>query len=582
MKQGGKLAACVKTLQKATVRFCGLDAKRGLFFACAALLVAARLGIAALQRVYLTPGGSPLDDGLMLAAAEQIMDGSWLGPYTGLAIAKNMGFALWLAALHALHVPYLVGNAALWAAACLFAVWALRPVFPGRAARLFVLAFLLFCPVSFAQFTMRAYRDSVFPSFCMLLFAGAAGFVLRLPQAGKSGAVLCALAAGAGLGGAWLLREDGAVLLPYAIGVFGLAALFCVLRKDMPKRAAKAFSAAAPFALLAACVLAFSAANNAYYGVFRVNDLTGGSFPEAYGRMAAVSRAESGYTGRTPVTREALDKLMEASPSLRKLEANLISGPAFNGFANSNTGEFLGSFYYSLRLAAQTSGLTPTGEAAEAYWAAVSDEIRMGVAARQLASVRPGSSTVPRWSAELLGPVAAETGKGFLHLLTFQECSPWPPHSEGDSAEVARQAAFLHSKVQTGFAEGTDDVFYNTPQKIVFTVCNVLAWVYRIAIWPLLFLGVLGTGAGLWRGVRKSVSRRRFSFGLLAAVASAGLFLSVLLRLFVAAYMEVAAFHIGTYLMYLSSAAPALLLFCALGAPLVENSLSGPAKEKHS
>ena len=159
-------------------RFLDKQLGRLPFWLLVAGLVLVRLLIAACQRVYLTPEGAPLDDMLMVRAAQSLVEGGWLGGYGAFAIAKHMGFALWLAGLHTLGLPLLVANTALWLAAAGFAAWALRPVFRGNLSRLVLFAFLAFQPFSWAPFTLRAYRDAIFPAFCLVLFAG----VKTVPQ----------------------------------------------------------------------------------------------------------------------------------------------------------------------------------------------------------------------------------------------------------------------------------------------------------------------------------------------------------------------------------------------------------------
>ena len=69
-------------------------------------------------------GGAPLDDELMLRAANHITAGQWLGAYDYLTLSKAMFFPVWLALLHALHLPYLISGAALWCGAALLAAFA--------------------------------------------------------------------------------------------------------------------------------------------------------------------------------------------------------------------------------------------------------------------------------------------------------------------------------------------------------------------------------------------------------------------------------------------------------------------------
>lgn len=60
------------------------------------------------------------------------------GAYDYLTLSKAMFFPVWLALLHALHLPYLISGAALWCGAALTAAFAFSPLWrkntPSRAA----------------------------------------------------------------------------------------------------------------------------------------------------------------------------------------------------------------------------------------------------------------------------------------------------------------------------------------------------------------------------------------------------------------------------------------------------------------
>ena len=87
-----------------------------------------------------------------------------------------MFFAVWLALLNKLHLPYLLGGALLWCAAALLAAFALRPLWrkspagQARALTLLLYALLAFLPSSWASYTLRVYRDNIFPALCLLFF----------------------------------------------------------------------------------------------------------------------------------------------------------------------------------------------------------------------------------------------------------------------------------------------------------------------------------------------------------------------------------------------------------------------------
>ena len=115
----------------------------GWFWLFAAVLTLGRLAAAAFQMGYYTPDLAPLDDTLLYNMAVSITQGSWLGEYGWLTLSKHSFFALWLAALHLLHIPFLVGGQALWAAGCAALACAFAPVLPTRGRRLALYGVLL-------------------------------------------------------------------------------------------------------------------------------------------------------------------------------------------------------------------------------------------------------------------------------------------------------------------------------------------------------------------------------------------------------------------------------------------------------
>ena len=114
------------------------DIKKSVMFTVAVLAVGLKLVLAYSQYATIYPPLAPIDDHLMFTAAKNIVAGNWLGEYGWLTISKHMFFAVWLAVIHILKIPYMVGNMALWAAASLVAVIAVKPVLSKNWQRLFL------------------------------------------------------------------------------------------------------------------------------------------------------------------------------------------------------------------------------------------------------------------------------------------------------------------------------------------------------------------------------------------------------------------------------------------------------------
>ena len=105
-----------------------LQLNKRAFWCGVAVLVLLRCGLTSFQQAYTWVGGAPLDDELMFRAAQTITAGEWLGAYDYLTLSKAMFFPVWLALLHALHLPYLISGAALWCGAALTAAFAFSPM----------------------------------------------------------------------------------------------------------------------------------------------------------------------------------------------------------------------------------------------------------------------------------------------------------------------------------------------------------------------------------------------------------------------------------------------------------------------
>ncbi len=184
-----------------------------------------------------------------------------------------MFFAVWLALLNKLHLPYLLGGGT--AVVCCSAAGgvcsapavAQSPAGQARALTMLLYALLAFLPSSWASYTLRVYRDNIFPALCLLFFAGMAGAALRAVFYTRQQAPIWPwlLAAGVGLACGYLNREDaGLFLLPFAI-----AATLCMLVVLLHRR--RWLCAAAqviPYAVLAAGVGIFCALNQHWYGVW--------------------------------------------------------------------------------------------------------------------------------------------------------------------------------------------------------------------------------------------------------------------------------------------------------------------------
>ena len=543
-----------------------IDLSRRAFWVWVVGLVAVRLALTAFQQAYTWVGGAPLDDELMFRAAQSISAGQWLGGYDYLTLSKSMFFPVWLAFLHALHIPYLLGGVGLWCAAALFAAFAFSPLWEklpagqGRAVTLGLFAALAYLPTSWASYTLRVYRDNIFPALCLLAFAGFSAVALRVLRTDRTPLWPWLLAGGAGLTAGYLNREDaGLFLLPFTVlatlGMLGVA-----VRR---RRWTRALVQLLPYAMLAGGIGIFCALNQAYYGVFTLSDFSGGAFADAMGAMSRV--ATDAEDPMLSVPADARQKLYAAVPELEPLSYWLEEDPQMiNDFRDPQLEDYrAGSFYWAIRRAAQYEGIYDTAAGAEAYWQTVADKVNAACEDGTLPT-RSGrrSGTTQPIRAEYVLPTLKESVRSLGWVLTFQDCAAYETQrSIGTPEDFAQWSGYLHCGLNGAAEAGKDTPYYSPNQKLVFGLFGALRLVWAFALPVCFILAVL-----FWlRALPASVRAARKCFTALVpwTLQTLLLFMAAL-RCGMIAFVEVSSFGIGTSTMYLATVQPLLVLFTAL------------------
>ena len=544
------------------------DMSRRTFWVLVALVVLAKLLMTRFQTVYVWVGGAPLDDELMFRAAQSITAGQWLGAYDWLTLSKHMFFAVWLAVCNLLHLPYLAAGQLLTCGAALACAFTFAPVLRRWKSRFALFALLAFSPAATASFTLRVYRDNIFPGLCMLFFAGLCGYALRCRRPVKQGIGWLVLS-GVGLGLAWLTREDGVWLLPFAAA--GTLILILTALRDkgsLVKKLGRCALLAVPYGLLAAAILVYSAVNYACYGLFAVSDFSSGSFAAAVGAMSRVKAEE--WKPLCSVPTDVRMKLYDAVPQLKQLEYWLEEDEDLqNSFRNPELDDYQsGSFYWALRKAAWNEGVYDSPQKAEEYWQQVADAINALCDSGQLESNGPKrSSTTPPIRMEYVPDVLAEGVRSLLHTLTFRDCAPY--YADQRSLilpeDEAVYEAYLGQQVNSAARAGSDLPYYSPLQKLVFAGMEAIRLVYAVGL-PVLFAAAVVLQ--IRQGFRLLQLRKQKAIQpgqALLWVLLLGLVAMALLRCFMIAFVEVASFNIGTSTMYLSTVHPLLLLYSGAG-----------------
>ncbi|MCL2539676.1 MAG: hypothetical protein FWE66_05000 [Oscillospiraceae bacterium] len=422
-----------------------LSEKQFFFLLSATALV--RLLFTFFQRATLMPEISMLDDFLVYESARSISAGRWLGAYGFMTIGKHMLFSVWLAFLIALGVPFLLAGQAFYTAASATLVLAFTTAVKNRVYQLCFFIILVFNPASYADFTLRAYRDNITVSVAMFVFASVIGFAFRADAVKTAPLWIYGILGGASLGASFLLREDGVWLLPFVIvGIF--VSVLCVIGG---KRSGKIqrLLALSMLGVFAACSIgAYCLMNYVHYGRFIISDMTSKEFYDACGAMTRVIVSEEDFNPIVTLPYSSRKKLYEHCPTFAELEQYIESeyfhrmkkdmGDGFEDISG-------GGYYWAVRNAASLSGHYSDTATAKEFYRKLADEINAACDSGLIEATGPRSAINAPITAARIGPTMKETLNEIVYVLFYRDikCSPDP--SVGSRLAISKMEDYLNT-----------------------------------------------------------------------------------------------------------------------------------------
>lgn len=532
-------------------------------WALALVGVAVKLLLCSFQLIVASPDLTPIDDTVMFNLAQSITAGNWLGEYDWLTLGKHSFYALWLAFLHMLGVNVMVGGQALFAAACLVLLAALRGAVRSNWARLFIFAVTLYTPATWASNMARVYRDNIYPSLVLMALAGLLGAFTRL-HASPARSLGYYAAAGLSLAAAWLCHEDNALLLPFVGCAAAVYLAFLFLSKDVTHKAARCALLLVPLALWGGGIAAWCGMNYKYYGRFIVSDFTSSEFEDAIGALSRACPDDQKRYEVLPLSTRM--KLYEVSPTFAQLKDVLETPEMYNGYGDVETGALnSGGIHWVLRKAAWAAGFYDTAQESQAFWRAVADEVNAACDAGLVPAGKRHSGVFSPIKAEYIAPTIGKFFEEVRVFLLFEQTDPRAELSVATPEQTAAWESYLHCKSTTAAQEGTALAYYPPVSQIAFKLLNLVTWCQRILVWPLMAL----TALWLWRYVPvcvRALRKKRPPDDLAASILLLGFFLTGLLRMAAIAYLMAVVLSFDIYLMYLSAACAPMLAFLAFGA----------------
>ena len=388
------------------------------------LLIFLKMVLVMGHKMYTIPD-SRYDDELMFIRAVSITNGKWLGAYNNVTLAKGAFFSIWLAFLHFLSIPMLIGNQVLYIISCLVFIWCIKKIIYNKKLLSVIFAALLFNPATLGNMQLlRIYRDGIFPALIILIFAGIIGMFLNRSDCKKM--FICSAIAGIGLSSAWQTREDTFWILPFVIIAGIITAMFIIADRNGKNIVRKIIYLFIPFVFLIFSNLFISTLNYIAYGRFISNDYMSKDFQGAYGALTRVTHEHFDY--RNPVPEEVRMKIYQVSPAFNELKP-LLEGDVFEGwktFHGLPLHDYYAHFMWAIRDAVANCGYYESPAKAKEYYNRLAKEVNEACDSGLLPSRTGKRSTLASpFSREYLAPTVKNAINAALFVIRFDGLSSY-------------------------------------------------------------------------------------------------------------------------------------------------------------
>ena len=111
------------------------------------------------------------DDRLFLNLATNLVNGTWLGTYNSLTLAKGPMYPMWIATISEVGIPLLLAQQLLYICAGLVLILALRRLVTNNLVLTLIYSLYLFNPITSGGCVTRVIREGIYPALTILVVA---------------------------------------------------------------------------------------------------------------------------------------------------------------------------------------------------------------------------------------------------------------------------------------------------------------------------------------------------------------------------------------------------------------------------
>lgn len=385
------------------------------------------------------------DDGLVMNQVINILDGKWLGDWSGMTLIKGFVYPLFLAFCNKIRLSYPIALYTLYVVAVLLFFFAIKPLIKNKWIRFILYIFLLFSPVMFNYNTVQyIYRNAIIPAASILVIASFMGMFLRRKK-NIGNFVVWLILSGISLSFFYFICENSIWLGIFAIGAVLITGIYIWKELDKKSKKLKILLLIIPFFALLLVHGIFSYINYQYYGTTALNSRTDTSFNDMMSKMILVERHEDDTNSSIWITHNMIEDMMEVSGTLKSIESYLDDAYKYWGYEN---GEIRGDFTQWVMIdAMERAGIYDSADSAEEFCKKVAEELETAFSNNTLqkTSVKQLylSSTARGISLNDIPELGTRLGISLSTVITFEQAESVYTGSSGNYDKIIQLSEIL-------------------------------------------------------------------------------------------------------------------------------------------
>lgn len=140
------------------------------------------------------------------------------------------------------------------------------------------------------------------------------------------------------------------------------------------------------------------------------------------------------------------------------------------------------------------------------------------------------------------------------YVLSWQDMSGYEKSlSDVTTGQIEKWESFLYAKSNYAAVENSARPYHSPTQKLAYKIFDIITWIYRALIPVMLIAGAVRIARAL-----KLFGRLDYTSKIIL-ISLGGMVAMAVFRIFIISFIEVAAFNIGIYSMYLGTVYPLIV-----------------------